>query len=90
MGVGRLSKLHGTSEAEFALLVSDAWHGLGLGEELLKRLVQIGRDEKLDRIVGQIMSDNQAMQHICKKIGFTVDYSKDNQGFTATYDYRTL
>jgi len=85
LGVGRLSKLHGTNEAEFALLVSDAWHGLGLGEELLKRLVQIGREEKLDRIVGQILSDNQAMQHICKKIGFNVEYSKDNQGFTAVY-----
>ncbi len=85
LGVGRLSKLHGTNEAEFALLVSDAWHGLGLGEELLKRLIQIGREEKLDRIVGQILADNQAMQHICKKIGFQVEYSKDNQGFTAVY-----
>jgi len=88
LGVGRLSKLHGTNEAEFALLVSDAWHGLGLGEELLKRLIAIGREEKLDRIVGQILSENQAMQHICKKIGFEVEYSKDNRGFTAIYNIK--
>jgi len=88
LGVGRLSKLHGTNEAEFALLVSDAWHGLGLGEELLKRLIAIGREEKLDRIVGQILSENQAMQHICKKIGFEVEYSKDNRGFTAVYNIK--
>ena len=88
LGVGRLSKLHGTNEAEFALLVSDAWHGLGLGEELLKRLIQIGRDEKLDRIVGAILPDNQAMQHICKKIGFNVEYSQENQGFTAVYEIK--
>jgi len=88
LGVGRLSKLHGTNEAEFALLVSDAWHGLGLGEELLKRLIQIGREEKLDRIVGQILSDNQAMQHICKKIGFEVKYNEANRGFTAVYTFK--
>ena len=33
LGVGRLSKLHGTDEAEFALLVADRFqkHGLGTG-----------------------------------------------------------
>src|SRR5208282_3745013 len=72
LGVGRLSKLHGVNEAEFAVLVSDDRHGLGLGTELLGRLVQVGRDEKLERIVGQILPENHAMQHICKKIGFKV------------------
>jgi acetyltransferase len=90
LGVGRLSKMHGVNEAEFALLISDSWHGLGLGGELLARLVQIGRDEKLDRITGQILSENQAMQHICKKIGFSVEYSKDNKGFTAEYIYKKI
>jgi acetyltransferase len=88
LGVGRLSKLHGLNEAEFSLLVSDSWHGQGLGGELLGRLVQIGRDEKLDRIVGQILSENQAMQHICKKIGFSVAFNQDNKGFTAEYVYK--
>ena len=48
LGVGRLSKVHGANEAEFALLVSDRCQKQGLGTELLKRLVQIGREEKLD------------------------------------------
>jgi acetyltransferase len=87
IGVGRLSKLHGLNEAEFALLVSDSWHGLGLGAELLNRMVQIGRDEKLDRIVGQILPENHVMQALCKKIGFEVNYSEENQGYTATYAF---
>ena len=87
LGVGRLSKLHGTNEAEFALLVSDAWHGLGLGEELLKRLVEIGRVEKLDRITGQILPENHAMQHICQKIGFQVEYNEENRGYSAVYAF---
>jgi acetyltransferase len=90
LGVGRLSKLHGVNEAEFAVLISDSWHGLGLGEELLSRLVQVGREEKLSRIFGQILPENHAMQHICKKIGFAVTYNQANQGYTAEYIIKKL
>jgi acetyltransferase len=45
VAVGRLNKVHGTNGAEFAIVVSDAWHGRGLGTQLLKMLVQIGRNE---------------------------------------------
>ncbi|MEK7754826.1 MAG: GNAT family N-acetyltransferase, partial [Acidobacteriota bacterium] len=70
LAIGRLSKVHQTSEAEFAILVSDAYQGHGLGGELLRRLVQIGRDEKLQRIVATILSANIAMQRVSRKIGF--------------------
>ncbi|HUB86257.1 MAG TPA: GNAT family N-acetyltransferase, partial [Verrucomicrobiae bacterium] len=88
LGVGRLSKLHGVDEAEFALLVSDEWHNFGLGTELLKRLVQIGGEEKLGRITGQILPENHAMQHICKQIGFKVEYNNDNHNFVAEYIFK--
>jgi acetyltransferase len=70
LAIGRLSKLHQTAEAEFAILVSDAWQGHGFGGELLRRLVQIGRDEKLQRIVATILAENVAMQHVSRKTGF--------------------
>src|SRR5581483_9596182 len=44
VGVGRLSKLYGTQDAEFSLLLIDSFQGKGLGTELLKKLIQIGRD----------------------------------------------
>jgi acetyltransferase len=72
LAVGRLSKLHGRREAEFALLVSDPWQGHGLGQELLSRLVQIGRDEKLHRISADILGENTVMQRIAKTLGFTL------------------
>jgi acetyltransferase len=59
-----------TAEAEFAILVSDAYQGHGFGGELLRRLVQIGRDEKLERIFASILSGNVAMQRVSRKIGF--------------------
>ena len=50
LAVGRLSRVHDKDEAEFALLVRDAFQRRGLGTELLRRLIAIGRDERIDRI----------------------------------------
>jgi len=72
IGIGRLSKLHGTNGAEFAIVVSDQWQGHGLGTRLLKTLVQVGRDEKLDRITATILPDNREMQHVARKAGFNL------------------
>ena len=72
VGVGRLSKLHGANGAEFAIVVSDQWQGQGLGTRLLKTLVQIGRDEKLERITATILPDNREMQHVCRRVGFQI------------------
>ncbi len=77
IAVGRLSKLHGLNEAEFSILVSDSFQGQGLGTELLKRLVQIGRDERFDRIIADILPENHVMQHICKKLGFRLSSHLD-------------
>ncbi len=70
LGAGRLTKLHGVNEAEFAMLVSDRHQRQGLGTELLFRLVQVGQDEKLERIVATILAENTAMQRVCEKVGF--------------------
>jgi acetyltransferase len=70
VGVGRMRKLHGTEDAEFAVLVADEYQGRGLGIELTRRLVQVGRDEKLSRIVGDVLADNANMIRVCQKLGF--------------------
>jgi acetyltransferase len=75
LGVGRLIKIHGTRDGEFALLISDNWHHRGLGGELLKRLVDIGREEKLARIFGDILPENRDMLRVCDKLGFRRHYS---------------
>ena len=37
---------------------------------LVSKLIQIGRDEKLDRIVAEILPENEGMRRICQKLGF--------------------
>jgi acetyltransferase len=75
IGVGRLSKIRGTNEAEFALIVSDRFQGRGIGTALLERLIQVGRDEKVDRITGDVLPENIDMQRVCSKLGFQLDYT---------------
>jgi acetyltransferase len=70
IGVGRLIKLRGANHAEFAAMISDAYQGLGLGSELLRRLIAIGRDERLERVIADVLPDNRDMQRVFKKVGF--------------------
>ncbi len=77
LGVGRLSKIYGTNEAEFGMLVSDRHQGIGLGRELLHSLIDIGRQEQLSRITAEILLENATMQHLCSKLGFNLQRNMD-------------
>jgi acetyltransferase len=70
IGVGRLTKIRGLNHAEFATVVSDAYQGQGIGSELLRRLIAIGRDERLERVVADVLPDNRDMQRVFKQLGF--------------------
>ncbi len=77
LGAGRLSKSHGVNEGEFAMLISDAHQRQGIGTLLLEKLVQVGRDEGLDRITAEILHENRAMQRVCEKVGFRLHRAPD-------------
>jgi len=83
LGVGRLSKLRGLNEAEFSMIVSDQWQRQGMGTELLRRLVKIGRDEKLERISANILRENHGMQHVAKRVGFTLQRESNDEDYRA-------
>jgi len=68
--VARLIKLHGAPDAEFAIVIRDDCQGLGLGTELLNRLTQIARDEKLRRMIGHVSATNWPMLAVCRRLGF--------------------
>jgi len=74
LGVGRLARVHGTDEAQFAVLVADPYQGKGLGTELVRRLLEVGRKEKVQRITAEILPDNFAMQKVCERLGFRLEH----------------
>ena len=87
LGVSRLTRVLGTNDAEVAVLVSDQYHGRGLGKELLARLVIVGGDEKLACLKADILPDNRDVMRICEKLGFTLRHSLEDEVVKAEFRY---
>jgi len=87
LGVARLTKVHGTNEGRFAMIITDAYQGKGLGSELLTRLIGIARDEKIGRLVAFVSPDNTGMLRLLRRLGFQVPAEPDeNNLLFATLD----
>jgi acetyltransferase len=87
LGVGRFSAIN-RAEAEAAVLVSDRWQGRGLGTELLAGVARVAREEKFQRLSGEILRDNLATQAIFKKVGFRLRAMDDPSSVSALLELR--
>jgi acetyltransferase len=86
IGVGRLIRVHGRGEGEFAILVADAWQRRGIGTALLGDLVRIGRKEGLRRITGDILESNTGMLRVSRRLGFTLRHDGSSGTVQAELD----
>ncbi|MBK8189581.1 MAG: bifunctional acetate--CoA ligase family protein/GNAT family N-acetyltransferase [Vampirovibrionales bacterium] len=87
VGIARLSKRRVASqEARFRVLIADRLQGKGLGKELLRRLIEIGRQEKLTMIKGEILNKNDRMKAICESFGFEIRPQSGRDQMTAELD----
>lgn len=57
---------------DLALVVADAWQGLGLGRALLGLLVQSARDARCTRAIMDVLRDNEAMLALARACRFAV------------------
>lgn len=75
VGVGRLSKLYGSDDAEFAILIKDDYQGLGLGTELLRRLLEVAEDERdIGCVMAYMLPENMGMRRVAEKLGFGLKF----------------
>jgi acetyltransferase len=70
VSIGRLSKLRGRKEAELAVLVDDRFQHQGMGTELYQRLIDIARQEKIEKVISTVLVENYDMLAICRRLGF--------------------
>ncbi len=77
IAVGRLNKSRAAQDGEVSVLVSDACQHLGLGTEILARLIDVARCEGLREIVAHILPENTAMRALGNHFGFQVRKSED-------------
>jgi len=73
IGVTRIISRPGhDDEAEFALVVSDKWHRLGLGSEFVDFTIKIAEDKKLKKLFGVVLKDNVPMITLCREKKFKI------------------
>ena len=52
--------------------MSDRYQNLGLGTELLRRLIQVGKGEGVQEIVANMLPENLAMAALASRFGFKI------------------
>jgi len=74
IGVARFV-VESPDEADFAIVLADAWQGLGLGRELMSRLTDAARRYGLRRLRGDALATNTGMLALARRLGFSVSRS---------------
>jgi acetyltransferase len=77
VGIARYSKVYGTPNVELKLTIIDRFQHLGLGTKMLEKIIAIATEEKIAKISVNILNENGAMIHLCKKFGFKMHSSKE-------------
>jgi acetyltransferase len=84
LGVGRLARERQMGEAELGVVVADRCQGSGIGTELVRRLLQIARSEKIHSVEAHILLKNAPMLAIAKHFHFDCVPDEDPASLTAT------
>lgn len=79
LGMGWLIRQPETNKGEMALIINDEMQQHGLGTQMLKRIIELGHEQKLDGITGDILPENRAMQRLCEKLGFNLSFSWEDK-----------
>ena len=74
----RYSSEAGSSDCEFAVAVTDEWHGLGLARRLLELLIADARARGFARMEGYILASNTRMLGLARHLGFVVGPSPED------------
>jgi acetyltransferase len=77
VAAGRLSRTAGNQQAEYAIVVSDAFQGIGIGTRLLHHLLLVGKEEGIETVVAYMLPENRGMRHISQKLGFEFERESD-------------
>ncbi|MBN2333173.1 MAG: bifunctional acetate--CoA ligase family protein/GNAT family N-acetyltransferase [Deltaproteobacteria bacterium] len=78
IGVNRLAYYPQDDRHEFALVITDAWQGKGVGKVLMERLLEIAKDRQIRTIYGKVLAENQTMIGFCRRFGFSEYESEGN------------
>jgi len=76
VGVARMTKMRNRPVGEYGMIVSDRYQGQGIGKRLLRRMIEVAKAEKLERIVGIVLPENTEMIRLLEKYGFEMHHNE--------------
>jgi acetyltransferase len=76
VGVARYMSRPGGDTCEFAIVVSDALRGRGVGARLMRSLMQNARHKGLRIMDGEVLTANTRMLALVKSLGFRIETDK--------------
>ncbi|OIO38209.1 MAG: acetyl CoA synthetase subunit alpha [Candidatus Omnitrophica bacterium CG1_02_46_14] len=77
LAVARLSRLHGTQDAIFSMIVADAFQHRGLGTQMVRLGLDAAKKEKIKKVSAYTHPDNRAMKKVCQNAGFKFHFDKE-------------
>ncbi|HEX7081963.1 MAG TPA: bifunctional acetate--CoA ligase family protein/GNAT family N-acetyltransferase [Gammaproteobacteria bacterium] len=78
VGVARYVVNADGRSCEFAVVVADEWRQRGIATRLLRRLIDIARERRLERMNGLVLRENHNMLALAKEIGFEQENVPDD------------
>jgi acetyltransferase len=72
VGVSRYARVEGTDTADCAIVVADAWHGRGIGTELMRSLAVAARQRGIRALFGSSLAENTRIHAWARRFGFDV------------------
>ena len=86
-GVVRLVSDANNDRAEFAIVVGDPWQGLGLGNELADRIMNIAKQRGIREVYANVLNANTIMLHMFRRRGFRIE-TVDQESSLASYAFQ--
>ena len=85
VGVARSIRNPDGESAEFAVVVDDAWQGLGVARGLMRLLIDCARQRGLARLEGAVLRTNHNMLRFVQSLGFSIaDDPEDSEQVIAS------
>ena len=78
LGVARIIGDPDGKTGEFAVLVGDAWQGMGIGGNLLGKCLSIAEKQGFQTVHGIVLKDNRNMLAMGEKLGFEIKNDPDS------------
>jgi len=89
LGVGRYMMNPDGNSVEFALVVADDCHCLGIGTRLMKTLMQTAKSKGMSFFEGEVLVINKPMLSLVTKLGFSIEtIADDNEVVRVVKDLR--